>query len=180
MKLSASSVKRPHQNSKREKPQHSTEKTKSKREQRGWESYYDIYSMQMKPINDSVIETVAQDLVKWSLINEDLDFSFRISDFIDSRGLCTDTFYKWVATNKHMKAAHAFAMRRIGSRRERGACTRRFDSGSIFKSLGHYDSIERDEQKLRSEMNKAEEQVTREYNVTMRPATPPKEKEDLE
>ncbi len=155
--------------------QHTTVKAEPKRKQRGWEAYYDIYSMSMKPVNDSVIERVAGDLRSWALTNDEQEFAFRISDFIDSRGLCFDTYYKWVATNVHMKRAHDFAMRRIASRRERGACTRRFDSGAIFKSLGHYCPIERTEQKLRAELAKAEEPVSKEYTVTMRPAEKPKE-----
>ncbi len=148
-------------------PQSSTKKRKVITKQRPWEEYYDIFTFSMKPYNEETIAIVAQDLRNWAQQDGDDNFAFRIADFIDSRGLCWDTFYKWVKNNEGMKRAHAFAMRRLASRREKGAATRRFDSGTIFRSLAHYCEIEETQSDRRAALAQKNQQVQGPLHIHM-------------
>lgn len=126
------------------KSQSSTKEPKAERGQRKWEAYYDIFSWNLKQVDEVILQRVAQDLKNWA----DQDESLRIDDFIDSRGLCLDSYYKWQERCEELKVAHKYALRRIGSRREKGALTRKYDANSIFRTLAYYDPIYREERRI--------------------------------
>lgn len=150
------------------KSQSSTKSPAKRKDVRAWEEYYDIYSFQMKPVNMSVKERFAEDLRDWSL----KDDSLRIEDFVDERGFNLMTYYRWQETCEALKMAHEFAIRRLASRREKGAITKKYDSTSIFKSQHWYDAVYREAAKaaaaLREENNSQEQKIVimHEYTKT--------------
>jgi hypothetical protein len=101
------------------------------------EEWFNIHTMKYHPATKRFIEQEAQKLKDWAI----LDDSLRLSDFYDGRGYNPETFYAWSHRFPEMKAAHDFALRRIGSRRENGALNRSFDSSTVHKTLGHYDYV---------------------------------------
>lgn len=106
------------------------------------EEWYNIHTMQYHPATNTFFPREAMMLKEWSM-KED---SLRISDFYDTRGYDTQTFYRWCSQYPEMQTALEFAKRRIGSRRELGALQRKFDATIIQKTLGHYDYVFRQEQ----------------------------------
>jgi hypothetical protein len=103
--------------------------------------YYNIYTMEYHPITNNFFKNEAILLREWAQ-KED---SLRFTDFYDIRGYDRPTFYYWTQVNDEMKLAFEFARRRIASRREHGAITRKFSETAIFKTLGYYDHVYREE-----------------------------------
>lgn len=109
--------------------------------------YFNIHTFQKHPITSNFILQEARKLKDWA----DQDDSLRISDFYDLQGYGPDMFYLWVDKYPEMRLSNDYALRRIGSRREGGALTRRFAETTIHKTLGHYDNIWRQEVRLANE-----------------------------
>jgi hypothetical protein len=78
---------------------------------------------------------MASDLINWSLKDDSLVFR----DFYDDRYIPEDTYYRWLKTYPTLKAAHTLAKGRIGSRREKGALSRKYDGSFISSSMPMYD-----------------------------------------
>ncbi len=113
--------------------------------------YFNIHTFQKHPITASFYIHEARALKEWS----ELETSLKISDFYDARGYDPKQFYRWVADHEEMALAHDYALRRVGSRREIGAMTRKFAESTIHKVHGHYDPIWREEMRLMNEMRLA-------------------------
>lgn len=103
--------------------------------------YFNLHTMQVSPITQSFIEREAKAIMQWS----HLDDSLRITDYTDMKGYPPQEYYRWLDAFPVMKLAHEYAMRRIASRRELGAVTRRFSEKAISWTLGHYDPIYKQE-----------------------------------
>ena len=102
--------------------------------------YRHTYSWQERPINSAALERLADDLISWSQKKD----SFRINDFYDDQGINPRDYYRFCGYCPKLQEAHEFALRRIASRREVGALTRKLDPNTVFRSLGYYDSIDRE------------------------------------
>lgn len=103
--------------------------------------YFNIHTFQKHPITSKFILQEAMRLKEWS----ELDTSLKIADFYDMRGYDPKQFYRWVAEYDEMSLANEYALRRLGSRREIGAMTRKFAETTIHRVHGHYDQIWREE-----------------------------------
>ncbi len=101
------------------------------------EEYFSIHTMKYHPATRRFVEQEAINLKEWA----EKDDSLRLSDFYDSRGYNTETFYSWCHKFPEMKASHDYAKRRIASRRENGALFRKFDANTVHKTLGFYDYV---------------------------------------
>lgn len=99
--------------------------------------YFNIHTMQKHPITKKFIERQAVELKQWA----DLETSLNIYDFTDMKGYNPKTFYQWCLEYPEMEAANEYALRRIGSRREFGAMTRKFAESTIHRTLGHYHDV---------------------------------------
>lgn len=99
------------------------------------EDYLDLQSMRIKPVSELFIERLALEVMEWSKLEESIIFR----DFIDNKNIPEDAYYRWVRTYPNLKAAHTLAKGRIGSRREKGAITRKFDGSTIIGSMSMYD-----------------------------------------
>ncbi len=113
--------------------------------------YFNIHTFQRHPITPTFFSYQAKLLKEWA----DQDDSLRISDFYDKQGYGPEFYYYWVDKDHDFKAANSYALRRIGSRREGGAMTRKFSENTIHKTLGYYDPIWREEMRLMNEMRLA-------------------------
>lgn len=109
--------------------------------------YFNIHTFQKHPITETFFIREAKALKEWS----ELETSLRIADFYDWRGYSPEMYYEWVSKHHEMCSSHAYAMRRIGSRREVGAMSRKFAENTVHKTLGHYDPIWREEMRLMNE-----------------------------
>jgi len=101
------------------------------------EEYFSIHTMKYHPATRKFVEQEAVNLKQWA----EKEDSLRLSDFYDFRGYNTETFYSWCHKFPEMKASHDYAKRRIAARRENGALFRKFDAGTVHKTLGFYDYV---------------------------------------
>lgn len=99
------------------------------------EDYLDLHTMRIKPVSSMFIERLAIEVMSWSTNDDAIVFR----DFIDNKHIPEDAYYRWVRTYPELKAAHTLAKGRIGSRREKGAITRKFDGSSVIGSMAMYD-----------------------------------------
>lgn len=119
--------------------------------------YYNIHLMQVSPVTQGFLEREAKGLMDWSR-QED---SLRIHDYTDMRGYPPIEYYRWVDAFPVLKIAHEYAMRRIASRRELGALTRKYSEKAVSWTLGHYDKIYKEEiqyfLRLKEDLNKQQD-----------------------
>jgi|HubBroStandDraft_5_1064220.scaffolds.fasta_scaffold00573_8 hypothetical protein len=101
------------------------------------EEYFSVHTMKFHPATKKFVEQEAMRLKEFA----DVETSLRLSDFYDFRGYNTETFYSWCHKFPEMKAAHDYAKRRIGARRENGALFKKFDAGTVQRTLGFYDYV---------------------------------------
>jgi hypothetical protein len=101
------------------------------------DQWFNVHTMQYHPATTKFIQREAVLLKEWA----EKDDSLRLCDFYDFRGYNTETFYRWCNIFAEMKAAHEFAKRRIGARRENGALHRKMDSQIVQRTLGYYDYV---------------------------------------
>lgn len=99
--------------------------------------HYSVHTKQYHPTTKRFIELEADRLVQWA----DQEDSLMIQDFWLRAGYSDYSFYNWVDKFPEFKHAHEYAMARLGSRRELGAMTRKFDPSTIHRTLGAYNKI---------------------------------------
>jgi len=116
--------------------------------------YYNVKTMKYHPTTVKFVENECIRLLEWS----ELDDSLILLDFLDTRGYNPETFYDWCKKFENLEQAHQYVMRRIASRREKGALMRKYDANAIMRVMGHYSKIWRDEMtfaaKLREDTSK--------------------------
>ncbi len=103
--------------------------------------YINVHTFQKHIITESFIEAQAAKLRDWA----DLDDSLLIQDYTDGQGYRMRLFYEWIKKYPVIEIAHEYALSRIGSRREKGAMTRKYAEASTHRTLGHYQDIWRAE-----------------------------------
>ncbi len=116
--------------------------------------YLNVHTFKMHPITAKFLEQECVRLVEWA----NQEDSLLLVDFIDMRGYSPEIFSQWCEKHYNFEAAHQYALRRIGSRRETGAIFRKFAESTVHRTLGHYSKIWRDETilaaKLREDTSK--------------------------
>lgn len=110
---------------------------KVQRVSRYLEDYQELFTFKMRPVTEAFIERLSQELMDWA----DKEESLVIEDFHDERKICSSTFYRWVDKHESMNKAHAYAKRRMMSKREKGMLTRKYDSTTAWNSLAKYDPV---------------------------------------
>ncbi len=113
--------------------------------------YFNIHTMAKHPITRQFIQKEAIKLKQWA----ELDDSLLIQDFYDMQGYDPRTYYDFVHQFEEFAAANEYAKRRLGSRREIGAATRKYNENTIQKTLGHYQNIWREEIRIANEARQA-------------------------
>ena len=116
--------------------------------------FYNLHTRQMSPMTERFIEREAQKIMDWAMLED----SLRICDYTDSQGYAPQVYYTWIKKFPAMQLAHEFALRRIGSRREHGALTRKFSEKVVSWTLGYYDQVFKEEMmaiaRMKEEFNK--------------------------
>lgn len=110
--------------------------------------YYNVKTRQYHPTTVKFIEQECIRLLEWS----ELEDSLILEDFVDGRGYAPDTFYRWCKNSENLEEAHQYAMRRLASRREKGALNRKYDASTIHKMMGYYSKAWRQEQIFAAKM----------------------------
>lgn len=123
------------------------------------DEYYNVHTRQYHPATVKFVESQCIKLKEWA----DQEDSLNLYDFIDNQGYNPATFYKWCDKFPQLHETHQYAIRRLGSRREMGALTRKFDASTVHRTLGYYHYIWRQETaalaKLKEESSQNETKV---------------------
>lgn len=98
--------------------------------------YDAIFQWRSLPVSQTYIQALADNLMAWA--DDEEEEALRLDDFVDSRRLHYSTFHQWIAKYECLKEAHAYAKRRIASRREKGALKKQYDSSLTARVIGHY------------------------------------------
>lgn len=125
--------------------------------------FFNLKTMQVHFETNTFIEQEAKKLKEWA----DLDTSLRLNDFIDERGYAPDVFRGWCVKYPLLELTRAYALRRIGSRRENGAMSRKFAESTVHRTLGHYDSVWREETALLQQMKVDKNNEPANFTVVM-------------
>jgi len=131
----------------------------SKIERRPYEDYYCTYSFKRKPISEAYIDSLCLRQKKFADYDGDSEgkgASLRHEDFLDSEGISPQDYYRFKAKFIQLQASHEYCLRRLASRREIGSLTRRYDSGSVFKTLAHYCPIYSEQQQITAKLRDQE------------------------
>lgn len=99
------------------------------------DDYLDLGVMRLQPVNAATLERIAMELLEWSKKDDSIVFR----DFLDSKNIPEEAYYRWVRTYPELKMAHTMAKGRVGSRREKGGLFRKMDAGLVTLGLAKYD-----------------------------------------
>ena len=99
--------------------------------------YFNIHTFKKHIITASFIESEARKLIEWA----NLDDSLLMQDFASRQGYRCNLYYEWVEKYEVFREAHAYALSRVGSRREIGAMTRKYAESTVQRTLGAYNAI---------------------------------------
>ncbi len=137
------------------------------------DQYSHFFFIQDKPVPDAFLEQLADDLVQWAR----KDDSLKMIHFFDLVGVPDNYYCGWRKRSPKLQAAHEWALRLIGARREIGAMVGKFKEKTVLHSLHQYDP----EAKLADEwhFSKLKESQTPEYvKVLYNPITVIEEKNE--
>ena len=98
--------------------------------------YRDFRDFKMKPATEGFIERLGRALIQWS---EAEPQAYKVNQFFRLQGLAAEQFYDWCLKYPELKAAHTYAMKCIGDRREIGAMEKRLSENMVFKRMHAYD-----------------------------------------
>lgn len=98
--------------------------------------YKDMRDFKMKPATEGFIDRLGKALVQWAEIDPQ---AYKLNQFFRLNGLASEQFYDWTLKYPDLKAAHQYAMRCLGDRREINAMERKIDSSMVLKTLYIYD-----------------------------------------
>lgn len=98
--------------------------------------YRDFRDFKMKPATEGFIERLARSLIHWAEVEPQ---AYKLNQFFRLQGLAAEQFYDWALKYPELKAAHQYAMKCIGDRREIGAMEKRLSENMVLKTLYIYD-----------------------------------------
>ena len=127
-----------------------------------FDQYRDLYSFMMKPVSETFVDKLAEDLIAWARDDKD---ALILSQFFYIKGIGYDMVQKW--SHKHEKLAMAFseAKRLIGNRREVGAVKKHFEPGMVKTSMRMYHKEWEDIEKARAELKQQQDELTSKRNI---------------
>lgn len=99
------------------------------------DQYSHYFFIQDSPAPDKFLEQLADDLVEWAR-KED---SLKMIHFFDEVGVPDTSYHGWRKRCPKLQAAHDWALRLLGARREIGAMTGKYKEKIILHSLHQYD-----------------------------------------
>ncbi len=121
---------------KAKKGQHSNKKKEVERNASPYfDEYHDLFTFKVKPVPYSFLVRMAEEIKAFA----DEPTTLRVNDFYDQKGLDPKDYYRFKEKSPEMQLSHAYLMRKIASRRDIGALTRKFDAGWTEKNQPIYD-----------------------------------------
>lgn len=99
------------------------------------EEYKDCYKNETRILTEAFLERFSIEMVNWAKDNQDALF---IGEFSRSKGISPARVLDWCSKFPIMKKAYDETLSLICENREKGALTRKYDSGSVFKVHGMY------------------------------------------
>lgn len=100
------------------------------------------------------IEQLSEDLIAWAR----LESSLVLSDFPQERHIAVGDFYALCNKHEGLKMAKENAMYYIGSRREKGALTNKFNASLVMHTLPRYDKEYKELVEWRAKLAKEDKQ----------------------
>lgn len=112
--------------------------------------YFCTKTFRNHPMCQGGLERLAKRLRDWASKKDALI----MNDFYDQEGVPPQTFYDWRHKSTVLQEAYAFALRRIGSNRERGALLRKLDATMVKHVQHKYDPLWKEADKYHSSLKK--------------------------
>lgn len=119
-----------------------------------FDEYFDMFSFKTKPVSDTFIDHIAQELVTWVLSD---DKAYKLSQFYVKKGIGSDDIKRWENRNKNLLRAHAFALEVLSIRREIGALERKLDPGMVRYTMPHYDKTWKELEEWRAKLKELQQ-----------------------
>jgi hypothetical protein len=116
-------------------------------------SLRNMNSWRLTPVSDTFLDKFCEDLMSWSF-QED---AFCLTQFLRYYGIHEQVFYDWVKKYEQVKYAHWVAMSNLGDKREIGALTKKYDSGTVEKVMAVYSSVWAAAEVRRSKLRREEQ-----------------------
>ena len=111
------------------------------------------------------IDKIGQELIKWAKNNKNATV---YSEFFTDHGISGSTRERWRKRSKDFDAACAYALEKVGIRREKGAINRKLDGNLIMKSMPMYSKEWRALEEWRSGLKVQEQdQKVTTFNIQM-------------
>ncbi len=129
---------------------------------RTWRDFLENDAYMQFPANAEWCSRFAYTLLEWAT----KDDSVEITDFALEMKMRRQTIYEWAAKYPVIKDALDQARLMIGSRRRKGALTRKFDKDVVFKDMHKYDPEWLEINKYHSDMKKDEEKQPTTFVLT--------------
>jgi len=137
------------------------------------DEYYSLKDMQTVPVSDHFLDMLAQKLYAWIKNKQ----GYTLEEFCMDHDIYLQTFYRWKERSKSLQEAHKFALNALAAIRERGAITRKLDSGIVASTQAHYSPIWKGLAEWRSKLKQEAEQGS-ETKVVVIEKFPEEEKEE--
>jgi hypothetical protein len=99
------------------------------------EYYLDMFTLKQTPISKDYLLHYALQWVNWAISDDD---ALTMEGFHILKGVQSFTVSRWCQRCPELQQAHDHVMSIIGDRREKGAITRKYDSGMIRTTMPMY------------------------------------------
>jgi hypothetical protein len=118
-----------------------------------WCEFLNNDTFMLFPAKDDWRKRFMYTLLEWALKEDSLE----ITDFAIEMKMRRTTLYRWAEEYSDLKDVLDYARLIIGSRKRKGALTRKFDKDVVFKDMHKYDPEWLEINKYHSDMKKEEE-----------------------
>jgi len=127
--------------------------------------YFDCNIMRKKPVMESSLIKLAEDMKNYYLQNENV---YTIKSFLIKMGISKSVFYEWAEKCAPLKEAHVFVKMILSDRLTSGSIERRFDSASVNRVLPLFDEEAWNLEKERALLKKdSEEKASTNYTIVI-------------
>ncbi len=99
------------------------------------EYYLNMFTLKQTPVSNDYLLHFALEWVNWAITDDD---ALTLEGYYIIKGVGSRTVDRWCKRCPELMEAHDYAMMIIGDRREKGAITRKYDSGMIRTTMPMY------------------------------------------
>jgi len=148
--------------SKKKETPHNTTGMKLLTTSETWKEFINNDTLMVFPGKNDWRKRFIYTLLEWA----SKDDSLEITDFAIEMKMRRTTLYRWAQEHEDLKEALDFARLMIGSRRRKGALTKRFDKDVVFRDMHKYDPEWLEINKYHSDMKKEEEKQSHTFIIS--------------